>query len=57
LQSNEQMAGYCKECKYLKRLESPGMTVFPVYTMEAIAEAASNDSPILTRNGMIVLGA
>jgi hypothetical protein len=51
------MAGYCKECKYLKRLESPGMTVIPVYAMETIAKAASSNSPILTRHGMIVLGA
>ena len=54
--SEEQMAGYCKECKYLKRLESPGMTVIPVYAMETIAKATSSDSPILTRHGMIVLG-
>ncbi len=54
--SEEQMAGYCKECKYLKRLESPGMIVVPVYDMAVIAKAASSDSPILTRHGMTVLG-
>lgn len=52
--SEEQMAHYCKECKRLKRMASPGMVVMPVYTLEAIVKASKNGTPILTRNGMML---
>lgn len=52
--SQEQMAELCRQCKYLKKMESPGMTVIPVYAMETLAELVENGQPILGRSGIIL---
>lgn len=52
--SKEQMAELCRQCKFLKKLESPGMTIIPVYAMETLAELAKNGQPILGRSGIIL---
>ncbi len=51
----EQMTSYCQKCKHLKRLEDPGMAVLPVYELETLPDAVSNNRPIITRSGLLFL--
>ncbi len=53
--SEEQMTRYCQECKQLKRLEDPGMTVLPVYELETLLDAVTNNRPIIMRSGLLNL--
>ena len=53
--SSEELKAYCKECRYLERLESPGMQIVPVYSFEALQEAVEKALPLVTRDGLVLL--
>ncbi len=53
--SEVELQTLCRECNYLKRLDSKEMRVIPVYSLNTLGTLVCDGSPILGRDGLALL--